>query len=137
MVTNYRQISRAVILQNNKVLLAKAKNKVNYFLPGGEIKKFESASNALVREIREELDITSEIIRFLGVIENFETNYLFSLRLNASANSNPTSKEDGLIFEWKSVKEIKFLTIYPISIKGIIKSLATKDSFETIWMSNF
>lgn len=146
MTTNYRQISRGIILQEGKVLLVRATGRINYFLPGGGIKEFESAKEALAREIQEELDTTSEIIAFLGIIENkwsigtdffFETNYLFSLKLSISTKSNPTSKENGLLFEWKSVKEIESLTIYPTCLKNIIKDMANKKSFETLWISNF
>jgi 8-oxo-dGTP pyrophosphatase MutT (NUDIX family) len=146
MTNNYRQISRGIILHGGKVLLARATDRVNYFLPGGGIKEFESAKDALTREIKEELGVASEIIEFLGIIENkwslekeliYETNYLFSLKLCNSTKSNPTSKENGLKFEWKSLREIETLTIYPTCVGNLIKNIVNKSSFEIIWISNF
>ena len=46
-----------ITLKNRKLLLAFSKNKQAYYLPGGKIDKGETAQQALIREIKEELNI--------------------------------------------------------------------------------
>lgn len=46
-----------VVTKNNQLLLAYSNNKKAWYLPGGKIDKGETAREALVREIREELNI--------------------------------------------------------------------------------
>jgi 8-oxo-dGTP pyrophosphatase MutT (NUDIX family) len=46
-----------VVIKNRKLLLAFSKNKKAWYLPGGKIDINESTLNALIREIKEELNI--------------------------------------------------------------------------------
>eukprot|EP01132_Coremiostelium_polycephalum_P004140 gene4140-5180_t len=46
-----------IIIENKKLLLAFSKNKNAYYLPGGKIDDGESSEQALIREIKEELNI--------------------------------------------------------------------------------
>lgn len=52
-----------VVVKNNKVLLAYSNNKEAWYLPGGKIDEGETAQEALIREIEEELNITLDITR--------------------------------------------------------------------------
>lgn len=47
-------LSRAVIINGDKVLLANMRGKKRYFLPGGHVEFGETATAALVRELDEE-----------------------------------------------------------------------------------
>jgi 8-oxo-dGTP pyrophosphatase MutT (NUDIX family) len=47
-----------LIIQNRKLLLAFSKNKQCFYLPGGKIDEGETATGALCREIREELNLS-------------------------------------------------------------------------------
>ncbi|WP_133638434.1 NUDIX hydrolase [Sphingobacterium paludis] len=46
-----------IVLRNNAILLAYSRNKQAWYLPGGKIDAGESAKEALLREIQEELGL--------------------------------------------------------------------------------
>ncbi|MFK8040673.1 MAG: NUDIX domain-containing protein [Rickettsiaceae bacterium] len=64
-------LSRAVIIDRNKILLCKTLDlDVSfYFLPGGHIEHGESAENCCLRELKEETSADYTIKRFLGCLE--------------------------------------------------------------------
>lgn len=66
---NYRAC--AVITNGNKILAMHDERSPYYYLPGGRVALHESAEAAVLREIREELEIDAEIIRPLWFNENF------------------------------------------------------------------
>ena len=51
------QTAGLVVIKNRKLLLAFSKNKQAWYLPGGKTDLGETAQDALLREIKEELDI--------------------------------------------------------------------------------
>ena len=60
-VFNYRVC--AVIKHNNKLLAMKNDYSPYYFLPGGRVDLNETADNAMLRELKEELGIDANIVR--------------------------------------------------------------------------
>ena len=56
------------MIKDEKLLVAEYIG-YHYFLPGGHVEVGESAENALIRELREELGVNCSIKQFLGVIE--------------------------------------------------------------------
>lgn len=46
-----------VVTKNNQLLLAYSSNKNAWYLPGGKVDKGETSKEALIREVREELNI--------------------------------------------------------------------------------
>lgn len=56
-----------IIVKNNQLLLAYSNNKNAWYLPGGKIDDGETSKEALIREIKEELNIELQ----LDKIENY------------------------------------------------------------------
>lgn len=55
---NYFYLSAAMIIDgNDRLLLVRKRNTVKFMLPGGKIDQGESAIEALVRELQEEIDL--------------------------------------------------------------------------------
>ncbi len=62
----------AVAYRGDRVLLQRVEGVTDYwFLPGGRVEMLESASEALTRELHEELGVTAHIQRLLWIVENF------------------------------------------------------------------
>ncbi|MGM5630285.1 NUDIX domain-containing protein [Apibacter raozihei] len=55
--------SGLLICNKNSILLAYSTNKKAWYLPGGKIEKGETALQALVREIQEEINVTLDVNR--------------------------------------------------------------------------
>lgn len=66
---NYRVC--AVIINDGKVLAMKDNHADYYYLPGGRVQFNETAENALLRELKEELNVEAEIVRPLYFNQNF------------------------------------------------------------------
>lgn len=58
---------------DNKILADKYGSD-SYILPGGFVSINESSDKAILRELKEEINLDFEIIKFAGLIENFFTN---------------------------------------------------------------
>lgn len=58
-------------IQNHKILSTKSKGKTKYYIPGGKREPQESDTEALLREIKEELQVDLNInsLEFIGVFE--------------------------------------------------------------------
>lgn len=66
---NYRVC--AVILNDGKILAMQDERSPYFYLPGGRVKLGETAEEAVIREIKEELNITARIIRPLWLNQGF------------------------------------------------------------------
>ena len=65
-----KQVTAAIILKDNKVLIAQRAPEDNlagkWEFPGGKIEPGETPQECLKREIREELDVNIEVLDFFG-----------------------------------------------------------------------
>lgn len=124
-------IARVIIKNNNKVLLCKNRERGYYYLPGGHIEFSENIINGLKREIKEEINCSLKIIKFLGILENFfkeknfshhEINIIFEGKIK---NKKVKSKESYIEFEWIDIKNLDKIKILPKSIKKFIEKKKT------------
>ena len=75
---NYRVC--AVMVHEGKLLAMRDERSPYYYLPGGRVKLGETAENAVLRELREELGISAAIRRPLWLNQGFFTEDVDQLR---------------------------------------------------------
>jgi len=63
----------AIFIHDNKLLVNKY-DENSYCLPGGYVEIGETSEKAMLRELKEELNLNFEIVNFAGITENFFIN---------------------------------------------------------------
>ncbi|MCB2297887.1 NUDIX hydrolase [Clostridium tagluense] len=136
---NYRVAG--IIIHDNKLLIMKDEHSPYYYIPGGRVAMNELSEDAIIREIREELNAEVKVNRMLWVNENFfhEENlnenfheicfyYLLDITDDKLINKGnefilkDTDKHNHS-FYWEDIDNIKDLNIYPLFIKNNILQL--------------
>lgn len=135
---NYRVC--AVILDNNRILAMQDERSPYYYLPGGRVKMGETAEQAIIRELEEELSIKAEIIRPLWLnqaffnedVEHIDYHELCIYFLIDVSNTHIlklgdkfkiNENEHTLMFEWLDFKRLEDEYFYPLFIKKEIFNL--------------
>jgi ADP-ribose pyrophosphatase YjhB (NUDIX family) len=135
---NYRVC--AVITNNNKILAMKDGRAPYFYLPGGRVMMGETAENAIIRELKEELGITAEIIRPLYLNQAFfkedvnglnyhEICLYFLMDISHSDLLLKEEKfsihegENQIIFQWLDFERLKDEYFYPQFLKETIFDL--------------
>jgi ADP-ribose pyrophosphatase YjhB (NUDIX family) len=123
-------IARAVIVVDGRLLLARQKGGTRTFLPGGHIEFGEPATNALSRELREELGLPVLIGRFLGSVENAwvdETGRHHEVNLVFAAGAGwlnvvraPVPREPHLEFFWQPVGDLGAANLLPAVFRDLV-----------------
>ncbi|MCT4634700.1 MAG: NUDIX domain-containing protein [Rickettsiales bacterium] len=146
---NIHVLSRAVIIDQNHILLCKTTNlsKNFYFLPGGHIEHGESAKEALLRELLEETGAECDINRFLGCLEysfepghssichNHEYNLVFEVTSNyLKRNINIPKLENHIELLWIPLNKINKIDFRAEPLKELIpRWLSEKNNvFESV-----
>ncbi len=123
---NIEIISRAIILDRDKILLCKKKGNDYYFLPGGHVEFDETAKVALRRELKEELGVEAKKIEYVGTVENMfsengnrhhEINLIFFVE---PKNHSSISNEDHIDFFWTDIDKLEGENIEPVALKNAI-----------------
>ena len=65
----------AVFIHDGKLLVDKYRTEESYCLPGGYVNLGETSSEGMIREIKEETNLDFKVVKFMGIIENFFTNF--------------------------------------------------------------
>lgn len=129
-------IARAVVVYEDAVLLCKPTEADYFYFPGGHVEFDEDIVSALIREIKEEVNVAVENTRFIGVLENkfsqdseekHEVNIVFDVRLTSPDIQN---MEDHLESMWVPLVEFKEARVLPISLKEkVVQWMEDKQMF--------
>ena len=135
---NYRVC--AMILSENKILAMHDERSPYYYLPGGRVMMGETAEQAVVREVQEELRVTAEISRPLWLNQAFFTEdvdhfyyhelciyFLMDISDTDLTQRGPvftlTEGTHTHTFEWLAFDRLKDAYFYPIFLKKEIYNL--------------
>ncbi len=135
---NYRVC--AVIINDKKLLVMRDNHADYFYLPGGRVQFNETAENAVLRELKEELNIDAKIIRPLYFNQNFffedvlKVNYheigvyylidISKTDILSRGNSfKGVETTKNQLFEWMSFDDVKKSYLYPLFIKENIDNL--------------
>ncbi|WP_235991425.1 NUDIX hydrolase [Facklamia lactis] len=135
---NYRVC--AVIINDNNILAMKDERSPYYYLPGGRVMMGETAEEAVIREVKEELKIKVSIDRPLWLNQSFFTEDGDHLQYHEICIYFLINIEDTILlergnkfylqedvhfhqFEWLKFDSLKDLYFYPLFLKEEIYNL--------------
>ena len=135
---NYR--AAGVLLHGDKILAMRDERSPYYYLPGGRVKLGETAEQAILREIREELGIEGQINRPLWMNQSFFTEDVDHLHyhelclyflldftdtdlLDRGVEFQGAEEHHKQIFEWLDFTRLKGAYFYPLFLKEKIFQL--------------
>ena len=135
---NYRVCG--MIIHDNKILAMHDQRSPYYYLPGGRVKLGETVEEAVLREIREELEIDANIVRPLWFNQGFFTEdvsgeqfheicvyFLMDISHTALLSKGEqfvlNENNQRHTFEWLSFDRLKDEYFYPIFLKEKIWNL--------------
>ena len=125
-------IARAVVLREGAVLLVQEIAQGYWFFPGGHVEAGETPEEALVRELREELDVTASVENSLGEVENrwlhdgvehHEVNHVFVTTIDAA---DPVSQEPHLAAGWIDVDQLDVTDVRPRVLADLVLAHARR-----------
>jgi len=133
--TRFHYVARAVVIDQEHVLLVRDRATPYTYLPGGHIGIGESAVAAVAREIFEELGLSCTVGPYLGAVEHgwssdgmdhVEMNHLFQVTLEGLPPlTDPVSKEPYLTFFWAPVGSLEHHRLQPTPLANLIKNRHT------------
>lgn len=143
---NYRVC--AIILSDGKILAMKDERSPYFYLPGGRVKMGETAEDAVIRELEEELGIVPKIVRPLWLnqaffVEDVDGLHYHELCLYFLMDVSGTDllsrgeqfcvQEEGQThrFEWLDFERLKEECFYPLFLKEEIFHLPQQFTIRT------
>ena len=143
---NYRVC--AMIISDGKILAMHDERSPYFYLPGGRVKMGETAEDAVIREVREELGVIAKIARPLWLNQAFFTEDVDHLRYHELCiyflmdisetdlleRGNEFTVNEGKkthIFEWLDFDQLKEEYFYPLFLKKEIFNLPNEFTIRT------
>ena len=143
---NYRAC--AIIINDNKILALKDEVSPYYYLPGGRVQIGETAEEALLREIKEELEVDAKIVRPLWLNQAFFNEDVTKINFHELCiyflvdvtNTKLLDFGDKFVlhenehthgFEWLSFSRLKDEYFYPLFLKEEIYNLPAEFRIRT------
>ena len=143
---NYRVC--AMMISDGKILAMRDERSPYYYLPGGRVAMGETAEDAVIREVQEELRITPKIIRplwlnqafFIEDVDGLKYHELCIYYLMDIADTDMQSRgavfasKEGHrthTFEWLAFERLKDEYFYPQFLKKDIFNLPTEFTIRT------
>lgn len=143
---NYRVC--AIMISDGKLLAMHDERSPYFYLPGGRVRLRETAEHAVIREVREELEITPEIVRPLWLNQAFfvedvdKLNYhelciYFLMDISSTdllKKGERFTLQEGRHtheFEWLEFSRLKDEYFYPIFLKESIFDLPKEFTIRT------
>ena len=123
-------VADVVIIKNNKVLLVqqlKDSAKGLWSYPGGKIEKGETAEQAVVREVQEELDVSLIVYKHIKeykIVTSFGPLTITTFTGKIGNQSININEDELLAYGWFSLKEVKQIAD---SLRGNIVLEQAKD----------
>ena len=127
---NVEVIARGACVIDGQLLLCHGKKATLTYLPGGHIEFRETARQALVREIKEEMGRDAEAGRFLGCCEHAfvqkgkphaEINLVFELHIpGLDPNAPVTAAEEWIGFRWQPLDKLDRACLEPAPWRALI-----------------
>ena len=132
---NYRVC--AMIISGNKILAMHDEQSPYFYLPGGRVTMGETAEQAVVREVQEELGVTPKITRPVWLNQAFFTEDVDGMCYHELCIyflmdiSDTNLLEKGNTFEWLEFDRLKEEYFYPLFLKKEIYSLPDEFTIRT------
>ncbi|NMD37746.1 MAG: NUDIX domain-containing protein [Christensenellaceae bacterium] len=128
----------AIIIRNNKLLMATNPNVTFYYTVGGRVLFGESSQEALLREVREEIGIELEIDRLAFINESYYRIYenkkmaheialYYIMKDNDTLDDIAMNYKDGTYnntLKWFNIKDLNKQYIYPEFLKYELLNLS-------------
>lgn len=134
----YRAVAVIVDPMRDRVLAHRVGANPYWSLPGGRVELMESAQEAVVREIHEEIGIASQVVRPLWIVENFfkyreaqqhEMSMYFLVQPQTHEiyeRGDAFTSIDGstsLAFKWIERSALPGLDLYPTFLRNALSDL--------------
>ena len=113
---NHIEVVAAIIVNKDKILCVQRNvNKYSYIsmkyeFPGGKVEPGESRENALIREIKEELDMDIQIQEELLTVEHIYPDFKLTMHsFICSCENNALTLSEHINYKWLNENELKSL----------------------------
>lgn len=123
-------LARAVVRDDDHVLVVQADGQSHTFLPGGHRELGEGMAGCLRRELREELGVEAEVGQYLGGVEHtwrrngeqqYEINHCFAVSTpSLTADTTPRAREEYLSFDWVSDTRLDAVALEPAPLRTFL-----------------